>query len=46
MHVALLGFGNWNNTNNAGPGARNWNNNRTNTNRNNSVRGGLLTIQP
>lgn len=43
MHVAPLAFGNWNNNQYAGVGARNWNNNRTNSNRNVSFRCGLLT---
>jgi len=41
-NVALLGFGGWNDTSHAGPGARAWTNYRTNTNRYNSVRGGLF----
>ncbi len=37
--LAPIGFGNWNNIGRAGVGALNLNNNRTNANRNVSVRG-------
>jgi RNA-directed DNA polymerase len=36
--ICLLWSGNWNNSSNSGPGALNWNNNRTNSNTNVSFR--------